>query len=237
MIPSTREGGKIPAKTRVITNESLQAARPAQNYVPAQGRTQRTALAENIDAARERHARALAALEAARNPAPVFVVPSAPNQEQPTLSDPFREASQQPLMNDPFAELDRRGSAQLLSQSSAAQPVGNVNSEHRSAARRRTGGVKMDTPLLILGILQVIALLLYRWVGKVYFSQPAFNHPGIFRNEIAAMVLCYGPLAAMVVLVVLAFVLTDAPWWFLGLSVAGWVACSPSPRENRSIEQ
>lgn len=152
VIPSTPEGVKIPARTLVITNESLQAARPAQNYVPAPRRIQRTTLAENIDAARERHN------------APLMNDPFA---ELDARSDPFREASRQPLTNDPFAELDRRD-AQLLSQSNAAQPLENITSEHRSAARRETifdamakgviVGIVFVTLAVIVGLVRQIPL-------------------------------------------------------------------------------
>ena len=94
----------------------------------------------------------------------------------------------------------------------------------------------MKTSLLVLGVLQVLALLLYRWVVKVYIAQPLFRHLRAFSNPVVRSSLCYGPLVAMLVLVVLAFFLTQWPWLFLGLSVAGFVACSAPPRsslENR----
>lgn len=93
----------------------------------------------------------------------------------------------------------------------------------------------MDGTLLVLGVLQVIAILTFRWVGRVYMTQPSFNHPDIFRNPTVAAILVYGPIAAMVVMVVLAFLLTDHPWWFLALSIAGWVACSPSPNRRAGL--
>jgi hypothetical protein len=88
----------------------------------------------------------------------------------------------------------------------------------------------METSLLVLGTLQVLALLLYRWVVKVYVSRPIFSHFGIFLNPVLRTLFCYGPLLAMFVLVVLAFFFTQLPWLFLGLSVAGFVACSAPPR-------
>ncbi len=87
----------------------------------------------------------------------------------------------------------------------------------------------METHLVVLGILQVVTVLIYGWVGRVFLSQPRYNHPSIFHSPAARLVLCYGPLVAMVVLVVLAFVLTESPWLFLGLTVAGFVASSVRP--------
>lgn len=90
----------------------------------------------------------------------------------------------------------------------------------------------METSLLILGVLQVLCLLLYGWVGRVFISQPRWNHPAIFHNPITRGVLVAGPLVAIVALVVCAFLFTNSPWLFLGLSVAGWVALSPRPNSG-----
>lgn len=90
----------------------------------------------------------------------------------------------------------------------------------------------MDGPLLVLGFFQVVALLIYLWVGRVFISQPVTNHPGIFYDPTARLILCNGPAATMVILVVLAFMLTNSPWLFLGLSLAGWIVCSPRPGCN-----
>lgn len=96
----------------------------------------------------------------------------------------------------------------------------------------------MGSPLFVLGFLQVVALLIYFWVGRVFISQPVTNHPGIFYDPTARFVLCYGPAVTMVISVVLAFVLTNSPWLFLGFSLAGWVVCSPRPgSKTRSIPQ
>jgi hypothetical protein len=89
----------------------------------------------------------------------------------------------------------------------------------------------MEKSLLILGVLQVVNLLLYGWVARVFMSQPQWNHPAIFHNAVIRNVLVMGPLAAMVALVVCGFLFTHSPWLFLGLTVAGWVALSP--RLNR----
>jgi hypothetical protein len=91
----------------------------------------------------------------------------------------------------------------------------------------------MEASLLILGGIQLVALLLYRWVGKVFVSQPAYNHPGIFHDATARLLLCYGPLVVMAVLVILAFFVTNSPWLFLGLTIAGFIACSVKPSDIR----
>lgn len=90
----------------------------------------------------------------------------------------------------------------------------------------------MDTSLMLLGIAQALSLLIYRWVGAVFISQPRFNHPMIFHNPKARTVLFYGPMLASVIFVVLAFILTDSPWLFLGLTVAGFVAFSARPNAD-----
>lgn len=76
---------------------------------------------------------------------------------------------------------------------------------------------------------QILNLLVYRWVGAVFLSQPRFNHPMIFHSPVARILLAYGPLVTMVALIVLAFVLTDSPWWFLAGSIALWIAWSRMP--------
>lgn len=90
----------------------------------------------------------------------------------------------------------------------------------------------MEYALIFLAVIQAMNLLAYRWVGMVYFSQPRFNHPAIFHNAAARSVLCYGPLIAMVILVLLAFALTDSPWWFLGLTVGAFISFSTRPHPD-----
>jgi hypothetical protein len=90
----------------------------------------------------------------------------------------------------------------------------------------------MDTGLLALGGLQIATLLLYRWVGRSFVSQPRFNHPAIFHNPTARMLLCNGPFVVGGALIVLSFFLTESPWLFLGLSVAGFIAFSARPNPD-----
>ena len=90
----------------------------------------------------------------------------------------------------------------------------------------------MDAWLVILVIVQVLNLLVYWWVGNVFFSQPRHNHPRIFWNPTARLLLGYGPLIMLALLVVLAFFVTRSPWWFLGLSFVALLACSQRPYSN-----
>ena len=90
----------------------------------------------------------------------------------------------------------------------------------------------MDPTLIVLGALQVVNVSIYAWVGRVFLSQPRINHPGIFHNATARLLLCYGPLVMMLVLVLLAFFFTNSPWLFLGLTVAGFVAFSARPNPD-----
>ena len=90
----------------------------------------------------------------------------------------------------------------------------------------------MERNLLILGVLQVVTLFLYGWVGRVFVSQPQWNHPRIFHNAVVRNLLVIGPLVVMVALIVCAFVFTHSPWLFLGLTLAGWVALSPRPSRD-----
>ena len=90
----------------------------------------------------------------------------------------------------------------------------------------------MDRPLLLICIGQVVALLWYWWVGRVFFSQPRWLHPPIFWNPFARGILAFGPLVVMALLVVSAFLFTRSPWLFLALTVGGWIAFSPRPHSH-----
>ena len=65
---------------------------------------------------------------------------------------------------------------------------------------------------------QGIALLVYRWVMRNYYSQPKHNHPSIFWNKTSRMLLCNGPTIVIVTMVILAFFTIEYPWWFLFIS-------------------
>jgi hypothetical protein len=90
----------------------------------------------------------------------------------------------------------------------------------------------MESSIILLGVFQALNLLIYRWVGVVFISQPRFNHPHIFHKPIARLLLSYGPLAVMTSLVILAFVFTESPWLFLGLTVAGFIAFAAKPHPS-----
>lgn len=99
----------------------------------------------------------------------------------------------------------------------------------RQVGSDSAAGRMMETNLIVLGVLQILNILIYGWVVKAFLSQPRFNHPGIFLKPTARLLLGYGPPVTMVILVVFAFVLTESPWLFLGLTVAGAVAFSMRP--------
>lgn len=90
----------------------------------------------------------------------------------------------------------------------------------------------METELVVLSVLQGANLLIYRWVGKVFLSQPRFNHPSIFHNATVASALLYGPMVMMAILVILAFFVTESPWLFLALTIAGFIAFSSRPNSD-----
>ena len=84
----------------------------------------------------------------------------------------------------------------------------------------------------MLGCLQLATLLLYRWVVRSFVSQPKYNHPAIFYNPTARLLLCNGPFVVGAVLIVLSFFMTMSPWLFLGLSIAGYIAFSGRPHPD-----
>src|SRR5438552_16646742 len=95
-----------------------------------------------------------------------------------------------------------------------------------SARQNRNVRSRVDATFWILVCTQVLNLLVYRWVGAVFLSQPRFNHPMIFHSPVARLLLAYGPLVTMVVLIVLAFVFTHSSCWFFVGSLALDAACS-----------
>lgn len=78
---------------------------------------------------------------------------------------------------------------------------------------------------------QLIALLIYRWVGKNYYLQPRHNHPAIFWNKTYRMLLCNVPSIVMISMVILAFFVIDYPWWFMIISFILAVTFAPDPRK------
>lgn len=84
----------------------------------------------------------------------------------------------------------------------------------------------MAESFLLLGVLQIFFLMVYRWVGKRYIFAPRSDHPAIFWSQSIATILCATPTIGIPATVIAAFFLTDSPWLFLGLSVAGFVLFS-----------
>lgn len=77
----------------------------------------------------------------------------------------------------------------------------------------------------LLIILQIIFVKIGWWVYNAYYTQPKYNHPAIFWNPLARLVLSYGPLIGIVGLVVAAFFITDHPWMFLIFTLCWWIYC------------
>lgn len=77
----------------------------------------------------------------------------------------------------------------------------------------------------MLLILQTVLLILSGWVYKSYFMQSKVNHPPIFWNPMARFMLVNGIPLALIGNTVLAFLLTDHPWWFAIASFVGFVVC------------
>ena len=73
----------------------------------------------------------------------------------------------------------------------------------------------MTDALIVLSVIQAVNIGLMRYVGKNLITQPDWNVPEIFRNPIIAKALVIGTQILLVTLIVLAFFLTDHPWWFL----------------------
>jgi hypothetical protein len=84
-----------------------------------------------------------------------------------------------------------------------------------------------DIALFVIGTMQIFNLLVYRWAARVYLLQPRWNYPEMFRGSLAQLIFGLGPLVLFVVFVITAFFVTESPWWFLGISIVGWIAATP----------
>ena len=87
----------------------------------------------------------------------------------------------------------------------------------------------MEISLIILIILQGVNLFIYGWVVRTFFFNDPCNHPPIFRNLALRNILTKAPGVIIIVLIVFAFLFTNSPWLFLGISIAGWVYLSSPP--------
>ena len=74
-----------------------------------------------------------------------------------------------------------------------------------------------------LVILQLVLVLILRWIGKVYWSQPRHNWPALFQNPLMAIAVVWGALIAFGVNLFLAFAWTDFPWIFLLGSIVAFL--------------
>jgi hypothetical protein len=87
----------------------------------------------------------------------------------------------------------------------------------------------MDIGFITLACIQAANLGFFRWVVRVYFAQPKWMHPVVFRRPLSRAILGYGPIALFVALIALGFWVTQSPWIFLMGSIAGWIAFSANP--------
>ena len=87
-------------------------------------------------------------------------------------------------------------------------------------------GAKMTGSFVLLGVIQILFLMIYRWVGKRYIFAPRFDHPAIFWNRYIAVILCIIAEAGVPATAIAAFFFTESPWLFLGLSAVGFVLFS-----------
>ena len=79
---------------------------------------------------------------------------------------------------------------------------------------------------VFLWILFGASAALYWWVGKVFVSQPKFNHPQLFWNPAVAKTLVAAPLLGFGAVAIGGFVFTANGWWFVGAVVAAFVLLS-----------
>jgi len=87
---------------------------------------------------------------------------------------------------------------------------------------------------LFLWLLCVTSTLLHWWVGKVYISQPRFNHPRIFWNPIMANTLTIAPQLGFLLTVIGGFILTGNGWWYLGVVIFCGIVFSSMPEKYRN---
>lgn len=87
----------------------------------------------------------------------------------------------------------------------------------------------MEKSIIILGVAQFVNILVMRYVGKSFITQPDWNVPAIFRNPFIGKLLVIGPQIALVALIILAFVFTSSPWWFAGASVLAFIIIASPP--------
>jgi hypothetical protein len=66
-------------------------------------------------------------------------------------------------------------------------------------------------------------------VGRVFVSQPKFNHPAIFWNPTVAKTLVILPYRGFLAVAIGAFVLTAHGWWFLGAVLVLFVGLAVKP--------
>jgi hypothetical protein len=87
--------------------------------------------------------------------------------------------------------------------------------------------------LVGLSILQVLCILIYNWVTRNVFYQPEWDIPPIVRTNPALFkAIGVGVPILYVLDIVLAFFITNHPWYFLVFSVVLYFAYLKLPRGN-----
>lgn len=88
--------------------------------------------------------------------------------------------------------------------------------------------------VIILWTLLIISVLIYKWMHKVYFSQPRWNHPGLFVHANTFIVCCLIilPPVSMIAIPILSFIITGNGWWMVFVSVLSWICFSKVPYKD-----
>jgi hypothetical protein len=81
----------------------------------------------------------------------------------------------------------------------------------------------------LLWFLLGVSALLFWWVGKVFISQPRFNHPRLFWNPAVAKILTTAPLLGLGAVAIGGFIFTTSGWWYLGAVLAVFFFLSSKP--------
>lgn len=86
---------------------------------------------------------------------------------------------------------------------------------------------------IILWVIFCLSSFLYRWIGKVYVSQPRYNRPPLFWNPVRAKVVVAIPFLGFLLVVIGGFVYTDKGWWYLAAVIVAWFIFSEIPYEMK----
>lgn len=74
-----------------------------------------------------------------------------------------------------------------------------------------------------------VSAVIYWWVGKVYISQPKWNHPRIFWHTVRAKILMIAPQLGFLISLIGGFVYTQNGWLYLGAVLLTIIVFSSRP--------